>query len=110
MAKSKAAKHLHRYKKFNLSRDAKPYFVYRCVLPMCSHYIPVGQSLGRACICNRCGEPMVITRLQLQGSHGGPMALPHCVDCIERREESGISQIEKEAILKLIEEKEKANG
>jgi len=83
---SKAANHLHRYKKVNLSRTkGKDYFVYRCTKPGCSHYIPIHMSEGTLCECNRCGNPMVIGKIQLNGSEGGPLTKPHCSDCVVRK-------------------------
>lgn len=81
----KAPNHLHKYRKVNLGSD-KDYFVYKCMRPACSHYIPVKQAEGKLCECNRCGEPMIITKVVLNGSSGKPMARPHCADCIQRKE------------------------
>lgn len=86
MAK-KTVNHLHKYKKVNIGSINKDYFVYQCMRPTCSHYIPVKQSEGKLCECNRCGEPMIINKVVLNGSNGGPMARPHCTECIERRKD-----------------------
>jgi len=83
MAK-KLANHIHKYKKIDLGTD-KEYLVYKCMHPACSHYIPIALAEGKLCECNRCGEPMIITKVTLNGSNGGPMAKPHCNDCIERK-------------------------
>lgn len=82
---SKLANHLHKYKKLNLGRDGKEYLVYRCMKPACSHYIPIAMAEGKLCECNRCGEPFIITKVQLTGSSMKPMAKPHCNDCIDRK-------------------------
>lgn len=80
------ANHLHRYRKVNLSRTkGKEYLVYQCIKPACSHYIPLQLAIGKLCECNRCGSPMLITKVQLNSSGGGPMARPHCTDCIDRK-------------------------
>jgi hypothetical protein len=84
---SKPANHLHKYKKVNLSETDKPYLVYKCLKPACSHYVPVKLSEGKLCECNRCGEPMIITKSVLTHSNNKPMARPHCSDCIKRRKE-----------------------
>lgn len=81
----KVADHLHRYKKINLSRTEKEYLVYKCMKPACSHYIPTLLAMGKLCECNRCKEPMILTKFQLIGSNGIPMTLPHCIDCTKRR-------------------------
>lgn len=83
---SNAANHVHRYRKVNLSRKkSEPYLVYRCTKPACSHYLPLDLAEGKMCECNRCGEPMVITKETLNRSNGGAMAKPHCGNCIKRK-------------------------
>lgn len=82
---SKVANHLHRYKKTNLGTKSKPYWVYRCMKPACSHYIPITTAEGRLIECNRCHEPMIYGKKQMYGSHGKPMAQPHCDNCIQRK-------------------------
>lgn len=82
----KASNHLHRYKKVDIGRANKEYLVYQCIFPGCSHYIPIGQSEGKVCECSRCKEPMIITKITLNGSNGGPMARPHCPDCTKRKD------------------------
>jgi hypothetical protein len=83
---SKAANHLHRYRKVNLGRRPRvKYLVYKCIKPACSHYVPMHLAEGQLCECNRCGQPMIIGKIQLTGSSQEPMARPHCVDCIKRR-------------------------
>lgn len=83
---AKIPNHLHRYKKLDLSRTpGKEYLVYQCTKPTCSHYIPIERAEGRLCECNRCGEPMVITKQVLTGSNKKPMAKPHCPDCVKRK-------------------------
>ena len=85
--------HIHRYKKVNLGRNGKDYLVYKCVKPVCSHYIPLHLAEGKMCECNRCGEPMVITKLVMNGSQGGPMARPHCIDCTKKKVETDVTSI-----------------
>jgi hypothetical protein len=90
--KSKAANHLHRYKKVNLSTTGE-YWVYKCEKPMCSHYIPINLAFGKLCECNRCHEPFIIGKIQLTGSNGRPMTRPHCVKCIKRKESDDAQKI-----------------
>lgn len=86
MPKSRAANHLHRYKKVDLSRDSEnPYLVYRCVKPACSHYIPLELAEGKLCECTRCAEPMLIDKRVLTGSAKKPMTHPHCSECVVRK-------------------------
>lgn len=89
----KLADHLHKYKKVNLGRNGKEYFVYRCMKPACSHYIPIHLSAGKLCECNRCGEPMVITKVVLNASGGKAIVLPHCLDCTERKKKPDVEAI-----------------
>lgn len=83
---SNVANHLHRYKKVNLSRKpGEKYFVYRCMKPACSHYIPMHLAEGKLCECNRCGDPIILGKFQLQGSSNQALTLPHCVECTKRK-------------------------
>ncbi len=92
---SKHANHLHKYKKIDLSRKRgkEKFLVYRCQVPTCSHYIPLTLAEGRVCECNRCGGVMVITKATLTRSNGGAMALPHCDDCIQRKNAPEILEV-----------------
>jgi len=91
--KSKAANHLHRYKKMDLAREGKPYLVYKCTKPVCTHYVPIMMSEGKLCECNRCGEAMLITKEILTGSSGRPMSRPHCGTCVKRKKQSDIAAL-----------------
>lgn len=81
----KIPKHIHKYKKVDLGANGKEYVVYRCMKPVCNSYIPVVLSEGKLCECNRCGNPMLITKATLIHSGGKPMTRPHCNDCIKRK-------------------------
>lgn len=85
MAK-RVAKHLHRYKRITLGNDYK---VYKCIKPGCTHYIAVYMSEGALCECNRCGEPMVITKAAML------LARPHCQNCTKKtKKQEQIQSIE----------------
>lgn len=73
------ANHLHKYKKVNISRDKKPFIVFKCVLPVCSHYIAFKLAEGKLCACNRCGEMMLLTKASMQ------LTKPHCSSCVKRK-------------------------
>lgn len=91
---AKPPNHLHKYKKVNLSRgETEPYLVYKCVKPTCSHYLPLNVAEGKLCECNRCGEPMLITKATLHGSSNRPMTKPHCNSCIERKGDKDVAAI-----------------
>ena len=91
---NRVANHLHRYKKVNIGSTGKEYLVYRCMKPACSHYIRMELAEGKLCECNRCGEPMIITKDTLTHSNGGkPMARPHCQGCVKSRKQSDVAAI-----------------
>lgn len=90
---SKAPNHIHRYKKVNLSRDKEPYEVYKCIKPACTHYVPLDLAEGKLCECNRCGEPMLITKNTLHGSSNRAMTKPHCNSCVKRKEDKDVAAI-----------------
>lgn len=72
--------HIHKYKKVNLSRDKDdPFFVFKCIIPTCTHYISVKLAEGKLCICNRCGEPMILNKVSVT------LTKPHCNNCTKRR-------------------------
>lgn len=87
------ANHYHRYKKKNIGRDGKEYYVYFCTKPGCSHYIPINLAEGRLCECNYCAAPMIITKAVLTHSSSKPMTRPHCGACTKRRKESDVEAI-----------------
>lgn len=91
---SKKVNHVHLYKKVNLSRkDDKPYIVYKCLKPVCSHYIPLHLAEGKLCECYRCGNPFILTKLHLAGSNGRAMTRPHCIDCVRRRKSADVDAL-----------------
>jgi hypothetical protein len=89
-----SANHLHRYKKVNLSRDKdKKYLVYKCVKPLCSHYLPIHLAEGKECECNICYNIMVITKETLTHSGGTPAARPRCDNCVRKRIKEEVTAI-----------------
>jgi hypothetical protein len=93
MMPSRVANHLHRYKKINLGENGKDYFVYKCMKPACSHYIPINLAEGKLCECNKCGEPMILSKAILTHSSGKPMTKPHCGSCVKRRRDKDVEAI-----------------
>lgn len=79
----KKSDHIHKYKRINLSiKKNEKYWVYKCIKPMCSHYIPVALSEGQVCECNKCDKIMIITKVTLNsGYRRSPLVKPHCPDC-----------------------------
>jgi len=72
------AHEIHKYKRVDIGRDKdNPYYVYRCLLPNCNHYIPEKLILGRTSICWSCLNEFVITV---------PKKLkPICVSCKNKK-------------------------
>lgn len=85
---TKAANHIHRYRRVNLSRvKGQEYYVLRCTKPACSHYVAVNMAEGKLCECNRCGNAMILNRETVR------LAKPHCVDCIKRKKSADVAAI-----------------
>ena len=81
---------IHKYKKVNLAKSkAKPYIVYRCMLPNCSHYVTEKMVLGRISLCWSCNHPFVI---------GAFRAKPICFNCKDQKK--GVDNSSVETILK----------
>lgn len=91
--KTGAANHIHRYKKVNIGSKRTPFLVYKCMKPACSHYTRMDLAEGIICECNRCFNPMMITKAVLHHSSNKPMAKPHCTDCIKRRRSNAVEAI-----------------
>ena len=76
-------KHLHKYVKsqhgFRRGLDGKktsvPYFVYRCILEDCSHFISEDLVLYKTAKCFYCDKPYKITPAMRQ------LVKPHCGIC-----------------------------
>lgn len=90
---SRVANHLHRYKKMDIGRNGNSFPVYKCVKPACSHYVRVDLAEGKICECNKCGEPMLLTKAVLTHSGKKPMTKPHCSSCIKKRNAKDVEAI-----------------
>ena len=88
-----AANHLHRYKKVNIGSKGNDFYVYKCMKPTCSHYIRIDLAEGLLCECNKCSEPMIITKTVLSRSGGKPMTGPHCSNCIKHKNLEDVNAI-----------------
>lgn len=90
----KKSDHLHKYKRINLAKDGKKYWVYKCVKPACTHYVPVELSEGQICECNKCDKVMVISKATLNtGYRRSPLVRPHCPDCTRIKDAPQIDAI-----------------
>ena len=77
-------KHIHKYKKVDIGRkngpnDRKKFLVFKCMLPDCTHYIDWKLAEGKTCLCNRCSNPMILTKAAMD------LTLPHCQGCTKRK-------------------------
>jgi len=84
--KTQSQNHIHRYEKVYLGKK-RDYEVFRCNLPNCTHYLRKELVKDKISLCNRCGEPMVMDTRAMQ------LMKPHCVPCIERRQDSGLDNL-----------------
>lgn len=58
--------HIHKYHKIDIGSFKKPYPVYACAIPDCTHYVPVERAVGRTTQCVVCGKPYEITKADLR--------------------------------------------
>ena len=89
-------RHKHEVHKYSLKilgstkvewRDGKRYLVktgsgypvLKCMLPNCSHYVPIDMGVGRKSICWGCGQELVLTPLTVK------MKKPVHDECKRRR-------------------------
>lgn len=78
-------KHTHRYERINLGHNGKEYWVLKCNLPECSHYIAMRTKLscpllkGSVAVCNKCDEDFILNKRALR------MAKPVCDDCVVKK-------------------------
>jgi len=86
----KKSSHLHRFKKVTLG---KKFVVFKCQLPDCTTYYRIELVEGKLCECNRCGKPMVMTKIAMT------LTKPHCPDCTR-----GVSDPESDALTELFME------
>jgi hypothetical protein len=70
---TKKTPHLHKYERVILGKNN--YTVFRCILPMCSHYIREELASGKMCICNRCESVMQLDAKAMR------LRFPHCHSC-----------------------------
>ena len=83
-----ARKHIHKLKRKNIAIKPKKYIVYACILPGCNYYAAPNLLEGKIVLCNRCDEPMVMTKLAMT------LAMPHCLDCTKSNKQVTLGVIE----------------
>lgn len=85
MSKKKRAAHSlpHKYMrvpwKSRKTADAV-YYIWKCMLAGCSHYVPRELALGALTICWRCGREFQMTAATLD------LKKPHCLLCTKSRD------------------------
>lgn len=62
---------IHKYRRVDIG-VSKPYYVFRCMLPDCNHYVTEKLIINRRSICWNCNQPFVITKHKMK---------PVCDDC-----------------------------
>ncbi len=65
--------HIHKYERRKLGKK----HIYKCAIFGCTHFIQVELAEGRKCICSRCENPFIITKVTLKKCG----AKPHCESC-----------------------------
>lgn len=81
--------HIHKYKKTNISnKKNKKYFVWKCQLVDCTHYLTKQHVVGRKSICWVCGETCIVRK----ENDGSIRAKPHCPECIKVTKTKGVSE------------------
>lgn len=79
-------KHTHKYRRINIGRKPKEYWVMSCSLPNCPHYTAMQTKLsapnlvGKLSICNKCNEEFELTRRAIK------MSFPTCDNCVEGKD------------------------
>lgn len=70
--------HIHKYSRTKLGET---YYVYRCVLINCTHYLHPQFVVGKLSLCFKCGEPFEMTKKSL-------LKKPICKNCKPKRVET----------------------
>jgi hypothetical protein len=83
---AKKIPHLHRYERVILGKNN--YTVFRCNLPLCSHYLREELANGKRCLCNRCNQPMELDGKTMK------LRLPHCHTCTKPKPKKRIENVE----------------
>jgi hypothetical protein len=66
--------HIHKYKRITLSKRTGLQ-VFKCVAPICTHYVRRELAIGRVCICWKCGEELILNAENTQ------LAKPTHIEC-----------------------------
>lgn len=69
--------HCHKYYRVDIGQR-KPYVVYRCALPRCTHYLQRELITAKESICWECGERFIVTKANLNQEK------LRCMACVSR--------------------------
>jgi len=61
--------------------EGEPYYIFKCMLPGCTHFVPRELVIGNECECWRCGKTFIMT---LPATY---LKKPHCMSCTKGRPE-----------------------
>lgn len=84
---ARPANHLHKYQRTDIGSKDNPYLVFKCQMPACTHYIRKDLAEGKLCQCNRCNQPMILTKAAML------LAKPHCLDCTKKNNQPAVDAI-----------------
>lgn len=91
--------HIHTYVKFKRNKYNQPN-LFRCADPHCTHFEEREHIIGKASLCNKCGDEFVLTREDTKRSR------PICINCADTKEAREHRQI-KSVVGNLLEQMEK---
>lgn len=89
------SKHIHKYRRVNIGRDGKKYWIMRCVKPGCTHYTAMASKLSCPMLrdslaeCHRCGDRFILNRRALR------MERPCCDGCIKKKINDKVNEAER---------------
>jgi len=68
--------HFHKYERTKIGEN---YFVFKCMVPGCNHYIQRKLAVNRIAACWRCDQPFILTKYSLKRKR------PHCINCTKSK-------------------------
>lgn len=75
----------HKYIKKKIGDKSKPYKLWKCAIPGCTHYIKYELGEGRFTICWRCGATCTLDKLTME------LTRPHCKSCTRGKKEEDVA-------------------
>ena len=67
----------HKYQRlrWKSAKSREPYYIYKCMIPGCTHYVPRDLVIGNETICWKCNKTIIMD------SQMTYLAKPHCKKC-----------------------------